>query len=132
MACDHLARIDREKKSNEKSECQRAMNAHKLRQTIKEVNRTSKRCPKAGCQAPTQRSGGWAHMICPRCNTRFCWACKVIWGAEAQHLDTCVVAVKRKTTLEALDTTAYAEGWRTDPDYDASLDTRLWIISNEN
>ena len=135
--CEHLARLDKERKEHDKSQAFRAIRRKQEQESAKEVARTAKKCPKAGCQAPIQWASDCAHMTCRRCKTEFCWVCKVIWktaGKEERvplHLEGCALLTtsSKKISLSKLNTTGYAPGWSEDPGYDKSNDQRLWLPS---
>jgi len=100
--------------------------------TKREIARTTKKCPKAGCANKIERNEGCGHFKCSMCKTEFCWACKVIWPAgKALHLRGCRIGTKSTIGKEKLDKTGYAVGWDKDAGYDLALDAGLWLITTQ-
>ncbi|PVH83268.1 hypothetical protein DL98DRAFT_616638 [Cadophora sp. DSE1049] len=107
--------------------------AHKAREnetaTKREIARTTKKCPKAGCGNKIERNDGCGHFTCKKCSTEFCWCCKVIWkNKKVLHLAGCQIGSRSTTSKASLDKTGYAVGWDADLGYDVSLDKGLWLI----
>ncbi|KAH8890395.1 hypothetical protein GQ53DRAFT_842164 [Thozetella sp. PMI_491] len=145
--CEHLAGLDRarrQQKDELKKQALQALERHQrdgreqtnTRATKEEIARSTKRCPRAGCQIPIFRDDGCAHMTCKKCDADFCWSCKVIWKRTGKnltvlHLDTCRIGTKRRTALRSLDKRGYGKDWNVDRGYDTSLDSDLWLISSQ-
>lgn len=97
--------------------------------TKREIARTTKKCPKAGCCNKIERNDGCGHFTCQMCRTEFCWCCKVIWKAGVVlHLIGCKIGTKRQISVGQLDKTGYGVGWDKDDGYDLTLDDGLWLI----
>jgi hypothetical protein len=100
--------------------------------TQQEIARITKKCPKARCGNKIERNEGCGHFTCRKCQTEFCWSCKVIWkGGKALHLRGCRIGTTSTIAKEYLDTTGYAVGWDKDRGYDLSLDHGLWLIDTQ-
>ena len=98
--------------------------------TRREVARTTKKCPKAGCNNKIERNEGCGHFTCNVCKTEFCWICKVIWKNKVPlHLTGCKIGTTRTIERRNLNTVGYASGWDKDPGYDVSLDEGVWLIA---
>jgi len=62
-------------------------NSDKLRLEREEERRLlkdCKLCPSAGCRAPTLKADGCNHIICPRCQTHWCWLCGNSFPADGE------------------------------------------------
>ncbi|KAK0123378.1 hypothetical protein ONS96_010369 [Cadophora gregata f. sp. sojae] len=136
--CEHLRSIDTKRQIQKNQQRQAAIkvfeaSAHRAREnetaTKREIARTTKKCPKAGCGNKIERNEGCGHFTCKKCSTEFCWCCKVIWkNKQVLHLAGCKIGTKSTTSKASLDRTGYAVGWDTDLGYDVSLDQGLWLI----
>jgi hypothetical protein len=145
--CDHLRAIDAQKRTKETNQKKAALrifseSARKAEETQRraredepgtkrEIARTTKKCPKAGCCNRMERDGGCGHFTCKLCKTEFCWCCKVIWkDNKALHLVGCRIGTKRQVGKSRLDQTGYARGWDRDEGYDLNLDKGLWLLDS--
>lgn len=124
--CEHLQEIKTTRREMAEQAIRRQR--EKIPETLREIDRRTKMCPRAGCRSRIERAGGCAHFKCQNCETEFCWCCKVIWpSGQALHLDTCRLSPRRTVSKSALDTSNYTTGWDVDPGYDTALDNGLGI-----
>ncbi|KAF8847813.1 hypothetical protein BDZ45DRAFT_754513 [Acephala macrosclerotiorum] len=147
MPCEHLRAIDAQKnmeKTNRKESAARifseaAKKAEEAQRqardneagTKREIARTTKKCPKAGCCNKIERNDGCGHFTCKMCLTEFCWCCKVIWkNNNVLHLVGCRIGTKSQVEKSKLDQAGYAVGWDRDEGYDLSLDKGLWLLGS--
>jgi hypothetical protein len=146
-SCNHLKAVDAQKlttKALQREAAARALSKaaqdaaetqrkrrEKEADTKREIARTTKKCPKAGCANPIERNAGCGHFTCKSCGTEFCWSCKVIWkNRRAQHLAECRIPGTSSTVAkDSLDLNGYAPGWDKDEGYDLSLDKGVWLIT---
>ncbi|KAM7218488.1 hypothetical protein V8F06_006092 [Rhypophila decipiens] len=136
--CEHLHAANERRKHEQDVQRKAAQAALVKKQQAKSkaanqeyISKTTKMCPKKGCGVRIGRDGGCSHMTCKNCKTEFCWVCKVIWKNKVPlHLNTCLLAVSRKTMLSGLDKSDYAAGWQDDGKYDASNEGRLWLLDS--
>jgi len=139
-SCEHLRKVDRDRQADKVRQRNAAKQFVERRQlaaienvsaTQREIARTTKKCPKRGCDNRIERNSGCGHFKCRKCETEFCWDCKVIWiHKKPLHLPNCGIGNKRHIQKADMDLSGYANDWDQDPGYDKSLNVGLYLIDS--